>query len=169
MRALLGRDGWTVRAVDWGSLPPNPGLWADHVRTVARPAVAELTSSGQLLLVAKSLGTHAARLAAERDLPGVWLTPLLRDDADQRAAYAGMASPALIVGGTADPLWSSQEAEALRRNGWSDPPGARSVVGLADLDHALEVPGDPVASVRACADVMTQVEEFLGRLGSRGA
>ncbi len=32
---------------------------------------------GSPLLIAKSLGTNAATLAAERCLPAVWLTPIL--------------------------------------------------------------------------------------------
>jgi hypothetical protein len=35
------------------------------------------TLDGTPLLIGKSLGTNAARLAAERDLPAIWLTPVL--------------------------------------------------------------------------------------------
>ncbi len=168
-RALLRRNRWTVRAIDWGALPPDPDDWGEHVRAAVRPALDELASCRRVLMLAKSLGTHAAPVAAERGIGGVWLTPLLRDDAGQRAAYREMTAPALIVGGTADQFWSATEADALRDSGWGTPPAVRSIVELPGLDHALEVPGDPVASVRSCADVMSELESFLARVGSPDA
>ena len=53
------------------------------------------------MLIAKSLGTNAARLAADRSLPAVWLTPLLSTPWIT-AALGRATAPMLLVGGTAD-------------------------------------------------------------------
>src|SRR5690242_18861621 len=89
--AEVHRHSWTQ--------PPPEGLddYAPWVRAqiLPLPGVAPL-------LIGKSLGTHAAGLAAERDLPAVWLTPLLTHP-PQVAALARATAPFLLVGGTADP------------------------------------------------------------------
>jgi hypothetical protein len=63
----------------------------------------------QQVLIAKSIGTLAAPLAAERQLPAIWLTPLLTADFVVAAIRANPA-PALVVGGADDSLWHSAVA-----------------------------------------------------------
>jgi len=51
------------------------------------------------LIIAKSLGTYAATLAAEQELPAIWLTPLLHIEAIAKAIIRNPAA-ALLVGDT---------------------------------------------------------------------
>ncbi|MGW8851654.1 alpha/beta hydrolase [Streptomyces xiamenensis] len=153
-RAALLAAGWTVREL-WWQVPPDlsPTRSAAWVRERAEEAIAaEDGACG--LLVGKSLGTMAAPLAQERELPAIWLTPLLRD-AGVTAALAGATAPALLIGGTADERW------------W-DPAIAASlpheVVEIPGADHALELPGDLAGSVLALHRAVTAMETFLGRL-----
>jgi hypothetical protein len=104
------------------------------------------------VLLGKSLASHVADLAVARDLPAIWLTPLL-DRPEVRQAIAAATQPLLMVGGTADPTWQ--------------PDGLGSSVllsqyELAGHDHALQAPGDPNASLAALKKVTKQVERFLG-------
>ena len=73
--ALL-QHGWSVRQVWWDP----PAYESDEQTTawVRGQVEAQLPDSGRVVLVAKSLGTYAAPLAAERGLAAVWLTPLLQ-------------------------------------------------------------------------------------------
>jgi hypothetical protein len=56
-----------------------------------------------------SLGTHAASLAAERELPAIGLTPLLHLPA-VAAAIRRNPAPQLLIGGTADGSWVPEVA-----------------------------------------------------------
>ena len=105
-------------------------------------------------MIGKSLGSAAAPLVAERSLPAVWLTPLLvRPEvvAALRASTAG----ALLVGSAADPTWADGEL-----------PGgdAVEVVEFEGLDHSLQVPGDPLASLDVLRQVTERIGAFLERL-----
>ncbi|HYN97349.1 MAG TPA: hypothetical protein VES42_26210 [Pilimelia sp.] len=64
-----------------------------------------------VVVIAKSLGSSAAALVAERGLPAVWLTPVLTDDSAVESTAAGPA-PALLIGGSAGRLWVPAAAEA---------------------------------------------------------
>jgi hypothetical protein len=79
-------------------------------------------------------------------LPGVWLTPPLRDSLladDLRRS----AKPYLLVGSRADPSW--------------EPVEARHVFEAADADHNMEVPGDPVRSAGLLRDVTAAMDAFV--------
>ena len=109
------------------------------------------------MLLAKSLGTYAAPLAAERGLAAVWLTPLLQV-ACCADAIAANPAPQLLVGGTADDIaWEPDVARHLAARGCDllEVPGA---------DHALMVPGDVVRGVEAHVEVIRALETFLARL-----
>ncbi|MFC5230331.1 hypothetical protein [Pseudonocardia zijingensis] len=96
-RMLLQGRGWTVRTVHWERVP---GL--DPADPVAVAAVAEELLDGadpaRDLVVGKSLGSLALPAAAERGLPGIWLTPLLGVEAVRRAA-ARAPGATLLIGG----------------------------------------------------------------------
>ncbi|GAA0315348.1 alpha/beta hydrolase [Kineococcus aurantiacus] len=146
-RALLRDRGWTVRTVRW-TTPPAPEELLDLA-----PGLLDAVQSRQHLVVAKSLSTRLLPLALQRDLPGTWLTPLLREPQVHRAAAAASA-PTLLVGGSADPYW---DAAAARGSG-------QRVLEVPGADHSLEVAGDLDASLRVLRTVLAAVGEFLDDL-----
>jgi pimeloyl-ACP methyl ester carboxylesterase len=107
------------------------------------------------LLIAKSLGTHAALLAAELDLPAVWVTPLIAPDQWYgnaiTEALRRSSAPFLLIGGTADPSWDGDLARSLTPHVF-EAPGA---------DHGLYVPGPLAASAAVLGQMATAVEQFL--------
>ncbi|OLF11366.1 alpha/beta hydrolase [Actinophytocola xanthii] len=105
---------------------------------------------GRPLLVGKSLGTHAAGLAADRSLPAVWLTPLLTVDPVLEGLRRASA-PVLLVGGTADRFWDGRLARELSPH----------VLEVDGADHGMYVPGRLAASAAVLGRVATAVEDFL--------
>ena len=110
--SLLVERGWTVREVWWSRLPPT-----GDPQTDARQALVEgeralrAVQVREHVVVAKSLGTRLLPVARELGLPGVWLTPLLREDT-VRGALGATAVPSLLVGGSADSsAWDHEVAE----------------------------------------------------------
>jgi hypothetical protein len=112
------------------------------------------TVGGRPLLIAKSLGTNAAAIAAERSLPAVWLTPLLTlpwvADALGRAT-----APFLLVGGTADEVWDGDIARRLSPH----------VLEVEGADHGMYVPGALPESIAVLSRVVIAVEGFLDAIG----
>jgi hypothetical protein len=102
-------------------------------------------------VVAKSLGSAAAPLVAERSLPAVWLTPLL----DRPEIAAAMTPPALLVGSTADPTW----ADGPR------PDAGVDILEFEGLDHSLQVRNDPLASLEVLRSVVERIAAFFERVG----
>jgi hypothetical protein len=101
------------------------------------------------LLVAKSLTSRAVTLAGDRGLSGIWLTPLHEPEIAQ--GFERLGGPALLVGGTADESW---DGELPRRAG-------HEVLELEGADHALQIPGDPLASVDALRRVAERTDAFV--------
>jgi hypothetical protein len=149
---LLMERGWTVRQV-W---------WDEGDKTSVEAAVArarrelDAVTAPVHLVVAKSLGTMALPDAAERGLPGVWLTPILNDP-KIAAALRRLSVPALLVGGTADPLWDSDVAHA----------GSVEVLEVVGADHSLEFGGAVIPAIAALRLVMERMASFVDNL--RGA
>ena len=144
---LLTRAGFEVRAISW---QPPAGLSLEESGDWVRDRVGPLIDGHTRLLVGKSLGSLAAPLAAEHDLPAIWLTPLLAhpdvDDALDRAT-----TRFLLVGGTADPSWDGPAARRLTSD----------VVEIEDADHSLMVPGPLARSADALGRVCTAIEDFI--------
>ena len=150
-REAVQRHGWSVLEV-WDQVRPE----GDQRRWVEDRALAALehaAAADRLLVVSKSVSTFAAPLVAERSLPAIWLTPFF-DVAPVLEALRGASAPALVVGGTADPLWDSALVATL---------GAE-VLELAGVDHALEVDGDPLASIDALRRTTGAIDGFVARL-----
>ena len=144
--------GARVRAVSWSRPddPPNldPPDRAAWVRKEAEPVLDE--AGPGTLVIAKSLGTYALLLAADRNLPGVWLTPLLTDP-DIVEALQRTSAPFLLVGGTADPSWIGDTARDLTPH----------VLEIPDADHGMFVEGPLARSAEVLGHVVTAVETFL--------
>ena len=112
--------GATIHPVHWpiGGDPLHipADQRADWVADQVRPKLGGLSHP---LLVGKSLGTHAAILAAEMNLPAVWVTPLIApgkwygDRVTQALRRA--TAPCLLIGGTADASWDGALARELPR------------------------------------------------------
>jgi hypothetical protein len=158
--AVFEKHGWRTLPVRWRTPVPARGpdlaAWFTTLRSYAvgevTPVLDEQTAP-RIALVGKSLGSFAAAPAADRGLPGIWLTPPLRDTelaADLRRATA----PFLLAGGAADRAWDS--AVAHRFGGpVFEAPGA---------DHGLELPGQPLASVDILRDLTAAMDDFVERI-----
>jgi hypothetical protein len=160
--AVFEKHGWTTVPVSWPSPLPSRGsdlvAWFHQLRSYAvrhvEPLLDEQTAP-RIALVGKSMGSFAAAPAADRGLPGIWLTPALRDTElapDLRRATA----PFLLAGGTADRVWDSAVARSLGRPVF-EAPGA---------DHGLEIPGDPLASIDILRDLTTAMDDFVRRIAA---
>ena len=112
------------------------------------------TVGGHPLLIAKSLGTNAAALAAERHLPAVWLTPLLTLPW-LTAALSRATAPFLLVGGTADAMWDATLASRL----------SPFVLEIDSADHGLFVPGPLTNSIAVLGRLVTAMDDFMNATG----
>jgi len=148
-REVLQAEAWTVLQV-WDTWDRSD----DAHQWVAERFEAALEYVGQApsrLIVAKSLTSLAIPAAAERDLPGVWLTPLLNRP-DVRAGLEASNAPTLAVGGTADETWDSRFVANLTN---------LEVLEIDGADHTLQHPGDPAASIGALLLVVERIRRFV--------
>ncbi|MET0494955.1 MAG: alpha/beta hydrolase [Actinoplanes sp.] len=122
------------------------------VRTYVAAAL-QRSAGDKQVLIAKSLGTYAAPLAAERELPAVWLTPLLHVPAVAEAITRNPA-PQLLIGGTADPSWLPETAAAT----------GKQLLVIEEAGHSLRPPGPLRAFTDALGTIGTAMEEFLDSL-----
>lgn len=136
--------GASVVAVD-----PGPG--GDPAASAAAALDLEPRLARQVV-IGKSLASLAAGVVAEREHAAIWLTPLLRRPEVVEALAAGRA-PTLLVGGTGDEWWQPGSLPSRPQLHVAELPG---------LDHSLQVPGDPDASLRALGEVVAIVTRFLG-------
>lgn len=146
--AARARDAETV-ALEW-----EPDAFAGHHGVVKQVtgALDGIAATASPLLVGKSLGSHAAAVAAERDLPAIWLTPLLYDP-DVVAALRRATAPFLLVGGTADDFaWAPDLARELSPH----------ICEIAGANHGMFIDDAPLAeSMNALGQVGTAIEIFL--------
>lgn len=153
-REVLKAQGWTVLQVwdEWDRSVEADQWVADRFRA----GVDHLGFQARQLVVAKSLTTLALPAAVEMALPGIWLTPLLGDEA-VRSALGEIAAPTLVVGGTGDPTWDSRFVAEL---------STVEVVEVEGADHALQHSADPLKSIETLKIVTGRVGEFVEQLGS---
>jgi len=140
--ATVHRHTWSQQP---GRLEPENEPW---VRTEITPLLDSL--AGTPLLIGKSFGTNAAKLAAERSLPAVWLTPILTAPWIT-AALSQATAPFLLIGGTADLMWDSAEAHRLSPH----------VLEIEAATHGLYVPGPLQNSIAVLGRVVAAIDEFL--------
>jgi hypothetical protein len=152
--AVAERRAVAVHRYSWSQQPPDP--FQPHIQDWVRDQITPLldTVSGTPLLIAKSLGTTAAALAAERHLPAVWLTPLLTAPW-VTAALTRATAPFLLVGGTADAMWDGTLARRL----------SPSVLEIDGADHGLFVPGPLTNSITVLGRLVTAMDDFIGAIG----
>ena len=138
-RELLGRHS------------QDPFEWAIEK---AETAIGKASGADLVAVIGKSLASAAAGMVAANRLPAVWLTPLLNEPrvADQ---LARASAPTLLVGSRADDTWDASRIPDDR---------LIDVFELDGLDHFLEVPGDPIASLDALRTVTERIGDFLDRL-----
>ena len=153
---VLRAAGWRVRDV-WWDPPANGSLSLEgEVAWVGdQLAAAAADFDGPVLVVGKSLGTYAARLAAERSYPAIWLTPLLTDPVLVEGIRANPARQ-LLVGGTADRLWDADVAASLAADGCD-------VLQIDGIDHGLIDLADPVRSAEALVEITRAMARFVER------
>ncbi len=141
----LTAAGWRIVQVWDEYLDPGRDAteWV-HERLAA--AVRAAPEARQILVVAKSMSTRAAADVAEHGWPAIWLTPLL-DDAECVTALRRRTAPALLIGGTNDPLWIGRVAREITDD----------VLELDGADHGLARPEDGIAVARAVAEFSTRL------------
>ncbi|WP_375389778.1 hypothetical protein [uncultured Amnibacterium sp.] len=144
---LLAAAGWRLAVVSWS---PETEGGADPVAFVEGALQQAAGDDVPDLLLTKSLGSLAAPWALEHDVPGVWLTPLLTDEA-VLGALQRMDDRSIAVGGTADRYWREGAFEGTDI----------AVLEVPGADHSLELP-DWRASLTAQAEVFERLAAHLG-------
>jgi hypothetical protein len=154
--ALADRSA-AVETINWTvpdgllDIGPEPFVRAHVAAALHRLSVAARTATP--VIIAKSLGTYAAALAAERKLPAIWLTPLLHIEPIAEAITRNPA-PALLVGGTCDRSWLPNVAEAT----------GKTLVTIEGGGHGLRPPGPLRAYTDALGAIGTAMEVFLSEI-----
>ncbi|MEP6666998.1 MAG: hypothetical protein ABJA81_11165 [Nocardioidaceae bacterium] len=112
----------------------------------------------RLLVVAKSLGTLASPVVAERALDAIWMTPLFSMPKSIEAITVNAATGArqLLVGGLADSEWQSESAHDLAAR-----EAGIEVAEFADASHFMHVPDDALRSVEIQSGVSRALDAFL--------
>jgi pimeloyl-ACP methyl ester carboxylesterase len=148
--AVAERRAATVHRHSWSQPPPDP--FEPHIEDWVRDEINPLldTVDGNPMLIAKSLGTNAAALAAERRLPAVWLTPILNLPW-VTAALERATAPFLLVGGTADAMWDATLARRL----------SPYLLEIDGANHGLFVSGPLTNSIAVLGRLVTAMEEFM--------
>lgn len=145
--------GWEVRQVWWEV--PQFGSDAEEVAWVGSQLDAAVDGFvGRVLVVAKSLGTLAAPVAAARGYDAAWLTPLLTEPELAKPLLSYPAAQFVVIGSN-DTFLSHDVLDAL--------PGEHLVVAG---DHILRVPGDAAAMVASHDSFVRSFEAWLSGLQS---
>lgn len=153
------RRGATVHRLAWSADPPHDAQREveDWVCGQVRPLLDRV--GGRPLLIGKSLGANAARLAAQRSLPAVWLTPVLRFMPWVVEALQSTDAPFLLVGGGADRTWDADLAHQLTPH----------VLSIDGANHGMQVPGPVRNTVDVLGRVVDAIDRFLDEIGFGGA
>ena len=165
---LLLERGWDVLRVEYAynkhpecqTLPATERhRWLLADATAAWRAGLGQRAYERVVLIGKSLGTLAmGHVLTAKDLPpavgAVWLTPLLSEEPlrQQIRQYGG---PSLFVIGTADPHFNPVVLEEMQVATIGE------AVVVTNADHGMDIPGDPVASIRAVERVVEALGRFL--------
>ena len=145
---------------EFQTLPkPERDRWLLADTTAAWDAGLGQRTYERVVLIGKSLGTRAmGHLLTTADphpnVGAVWLTPLLGEERlrQQIQQYGG---PSLFVIGTADPHFDPAVLEKMQVETIGE------AVVVRNADHGMDIPGDPIASVRAVERVVEALGRFL--------
>lgn len=157
--AVERRGGYTHR-LSWDvpefANDDHERAWVIEQVTAAIDATVSAAGLTAPIVIGKSLASLSAPVVADRELPAIWLTPILTDEPTVSALRAARG-PCLLVGGTADQVWNGEIARQITPN----------VLEVEDADHVMLVPGPLSASASVLGHVMTAVEDFLDRVAWR--
>ena len=146
---VLTQAGWRVVTMRWRAGDLTEADRQAFVDAGARRLDAEAGTAARTIVLGKSLGCYAAAWASALGYPGIWLTPVLTDP-----VVAGMLAsyrpPSLVLGGTADSMWSCPDTV---RDG-------QRIVELDGVDHMLHRGSDWRASIEVLGTALAAVEEF---------
>jgi hypothetical protein len=161
-RQSLLQHGWTVQQVWWNQTRQLDSS-LDMTAWVCQQATAALdaeTDADRVLVLAKSLGTLASPVVAERGRTAIWMTPLfsMTDSIEAIRANAASGARQLLVGGLADPQWDSVRAHELAQEDGID------LTEFADATHFMHVDGDALRSVEIQLEVSRAIDAFLSLL-----
>jgi hypothetical protein len=153
-REVAAAHGWSVLEVwdEYLDRSVDPRRWVED----RAAAALEHAGDARIALVTKSITTGAVGIAADRGLPGIWLTPLLHNEVIA-GDFDRLEAPALLVGGTADESW---DREVARRAG-------HEILELEGADHGLQLPGDPLGSIEALRRVAERMDAFVAALDAK--
>ena len=159
-RCAALQAGWSVTDLAWddvgkADIRTEEGT-AEALELVHRNVSEALGvhQAATTVLVAKSLGTLAMGLAAERGLSGVWLTPVNKADIPggryEAKVVRDLTGPQLFVAGTADRGWDRSAIPEVHR-----------VLEIPGANHAMHIDGDVLASLDVLREVTEEVSAFL--------
>ena len=155
LRLMALQHGWDVLSLQYSFQLADVGPTEAELYAEVRTAVAQVLGHGYqaLCFAGKSMGTPlAVKLARAFKAPRVCLlllTPL------ESALEHLDGLPALVLIGTADPLYETPAVQAARRTAgvqWHE---------FADLNHSLEIRGDWQHSAAALPQLVGTCERFL--------
>ncbi len=149
---MLSALGWHVEAVEWTideAALEDPQRFVELAVDVAFDAAPE---AARRLIVAKSFGTYALPWARRRGIPGVWLTPILTDDAILQG-LRGATSADIAIGGTADRFWLPDAIEDTEAR----------LISVPGANHSLEIPGEWSRSLAVQNDIFLHIARHLER------
>ena len=165
-RAVLLAEGIAVFEVWWDADTAPESGFDPWIEANADAALAAATGSHRLAaLVGRSLGTIALAEIVSREgwhasaVPTIWIAPLLHLT-NVAAALEELASPAFVVGGTADRAFDPEVVERLHERG-------TQLAVIEGAHHGLEVP-DPAESARRLAGVLDEMRDFVRACCARG-
>lgn len=150
--AVAERSAADVTRITW--TPPRDRPLDELASWVGDQVTPVVDGLAKPLLIGKSLGSFAAPVAADRELPAVWLTPLLTEPQCVEGLRRSSA-PFVLVGGTADEFWDGSLARELTPH----------VVEVENADHGMLVPGPMSASTDVLGRIVRAVEEFVAEVG----
>lgn len=147
---ILSQGGWHVQGVEWtvdANALSDPQSFVEQAVAEAFDAAPQ---SSRRLIVAKSFGCFALPWARRNGIPGVWLTPVLTNEA-VRLALIEASDADIAIGGDDDAVWIPEAIAATRAN----------IISVPNADHSLAIPGDWRGSLSAQAVIFESVANHI--------